>query len=80
MVIPWQGPVNHWLSQDSQRSVSGESTSDRQYNSEDLSPWMNQALPDASRRLQHPAWATNTQDSVRANSIHGRPKGVDHLF
>lgn len=57
MVIPWQGSVNHWLSQDSQKSVSGESTSDRLYNSEDLSPWMNQALPDASRRLQHPAWA-----------------------
>lgn len=57
MVIPWQGSVNHWLSQDSQKSVSGESTSDRQYNSEDLSPWMNQALPDASRRLQ-PTWQT----------------------
>lgn len=51
-MIPWQGAVNHWLSQDSQKSVSGDSTSDRQSNPEDLSPWMKQALPDASRRLQ----------------------------
>lgn len=72
-MIPWQGAVNHWLSQDSQKSVSGDSTSDRQSNPEDLSPWMKQALPDASRRLQHSVKAVNTQDSVRATSP--LPKG-----
>lgn len=80
MVIPWQGSVNHWLSQDSQKSVSGESTSDSLYNAEDLSPWMNQALPDASRRLQHPAWANKPTRSVRANSTGSWPPFLNNYL
>lgn len=50
-MILWQGSLNHWLSQDSQESISGESTSNKQYSSEDLSPLMKQARLDAARML-----------------------------
>jgi hypothetical protein len=38
MMIPWQGSLNHWLSQDSQKSIAGESTSDKQQSLDDLFP------------------------------------------
>ena len=50
-MIPWQGSLNHWLSQYSQKGISREATSNKQYSLADLSLLVKQAQPDAARIL-----------------------------
>lgn len=44
-MILWQGSLNHWLSQYSQKGISGESTSNKKYSPTDLSLLMERAQP-----------------------------------
>lgn len=75
-MIPWQGSLNHWLSQYSQKGISREATSNKQYSLADLSLLVKQAQPDAARipalakvllqsqwRLHGIEWTSSVPDS-----------------